>query len=120
VAYTGNLVDRYNNSITEEGWFMHISASGFTSPFGTFGSFNLFTCVDVVCLVFDPVAAVPINDKFMDPPLPAGSNLSSEREDARRALLCMLQSALLSFALLIFHVSCCLDKKKGAMQRDLT
>ena len=73
---------------------MHISASGFTSPFGTFGSFNLFTCVDEECRIFDPVAPVLINDKFMDPPLPAGSNLSSQREDDRRALLCMLQFAL--------------------------
>jgi hypothetical protein len=35
----------------------------------------------------------------MDPPLPAGSNLSSQREDDRRALLCMLQ-----FDLLYSHV----------------
>lgn len=111
MACAGNLVDRYNNSIHEEGWYMYISATGFTSPFVIFGSFNLFTCVDEQCSIFDPVAPVAINDKFMNPPLPAGSNLSPNREDARDALLYNFQSALLAFALLVFHISCCLDRR---------
>ena len=96
---------------------MHISASGFTSPFGAFGSFNLFTCVDEDCNIFEPVAPVLINDKFMDPPLPAGCNLSSESEDDRRALLCMLQSAIRTFDLSRIMLP---RQEKAAIQRALT
>ena len=118
MAYTGNLVDRYNNSITEEGWFMHISASGFTSPFGTFGSFNLFTCVDEECRIFDPVAPVLINDKFMDPPLPAGSYLLRERMTDVLCFVCFS----LPYCIRTFDLSRIVlpRQKKDAIQRALT
>ena len=57
---------------------MHISSVGFESPSGIYRSFDLFTCVDEDCFIVVPVAPVPINDAFADPPLPDGSNLYAE------------------------------------------
>ena len=69
---SGNLVDMYNNSITEEGWFMHLSASGFRSPSGAFGNFEVKTCVDEACTIYDPVFAVAINDASSNNPSSPG------------------------------------------------
>jgi len=63
-----NLVDRYKNSILETGWFIHISATGFTSPWNVFRSFEVRVCVDEGCNIHDPILALPLNDAFIAAP----------------------------------------------------
>ena len=59
---SGNLVDVFNNSIIEDGWFLYISATGITSPWGVFAEFPVLQCVNLECTVYDPVYPVALND----------------------------------------------------------
>ena len=63
-----NLVDVYNNSVLEPGWFVHISASGFTSPWNVFSVFDVRVCVDEGCFISDPVIAMALNDPYTPAP----------------------------------------------------
>ena len=74
----GNLVDRFNNSVIEEGWYLHLSASGFISPSGIFSTFDIYMCLDDECAYSEPNQPVAINDPTAVVPVPPGNTIRFE------------------------------------------